>query len=72
MVRSYNEPIEQYMVVINKQGQVFSGLKYGKEHWEYDWNLYKPLSINNVQIIQRNNYNTLELIPENEFTSSFH
>ena len=54
-------------VIINKNGEVFSGLLGGYPQWSSNWNEAKPLYRENTSFICNSNPNEYELINENEF-----
>lgn len=53
-------------VVINKDGLVFAGMRYGYFYWSPDWSKAKPLLKENTGILLRD-YPELELVKEEEF-----
>jgi hypothetical protein len=57
----------QMYVIINKNGEVFSGLLGGYPQWSSNWNEAKPLYRENTSFICNSNPNEYELINENEF-----
>ena len=52
-------------VVINKEGEVFTGLYKGYAHWSYDWFDAKPLFKENTSWLLRTNPGA-EIIKEEE------
>ena len=52
-------------VIINKHGEVFTGLQRGYPVYSHDWNQAKPLNRENTTHLMKEN--GVELIPENEF-----
>jgi hypothetical protein len=65
VIRKRNKPVqEEQFVVVNKEGQVFIGLKGGYPDYSDDWSEAKPLFINNTELLLRE-YGT-ELIKESE------
>jgi hypothetical protein len=65
VIRKRNKPVqEEQFVVVNKNGQVFTGLKGGYPDYSDDWSEAKPLFINNTELLLRE-YGT-ELIKESE------
>jgi len=57
-------PTQMY-VVVNKQGQVFAGMRYGYFRWSNDWKQAKPLYEDNTQKLFQE-YSNLELVKEEE------
>jgi hypothetical protein len=65
VVRKRNKPVqEDTYVVVNKNGQVFTGLKGGYPDYSDDWSEAKPLFMNNTELLLREN--GTELIKESE------
>jgi hypothetical protein len=65
VIRKRNKPVqEESYVVVNKEGQVFSGLKGGYPEYSDDWSQAKPLFIDNTTMLLREN--GTELIKESE------
>jgi hypothetical protein len=62
--RKYPLPQQMY-VVINKEGEAFTGLKSGYTQWSYDWFNAKPLNKENTSWLLRYNPGA-ELIKEEE------
>ena len=62
------KPIDkkQYYVVLNKNGEVFTGLKKGYSDWSYNWEDAKPLKHQSTTYLKLENKN-IELIKEEEF-----
>lgn len=58
-------PPQQMYVVINREGEVFTGLYKGYAHWSYDWFEAKPLNKENTSWLLRHNPGA-ELIKEEE------
>ena len=52
--------------IINKNGEVFSGLSKGYPQWSSDWNDVKLLFRENTAFIYNTNPTEYELINENE------
>jgi hypothetical protein len=59
-----NTPSNMY-VVINKHGEVFTGLQKGYPVYSHDWSQAKPLNRENTTYLMKEK--GVELIPENEF-----
>ena len=57
--------LQQMYVVINKEGEAFTGLKSGYTQWSYDWFNAKPLNKENTSWLLRYNPGA-ELIKEEE------
>jgi hypothetical protein len=65
VIRKRNKPVkEENYVVVNKEGQVFMGLKGGYPEYSDDWSQAKPLFIDNTEILLREK--GTELIKESE------
>ena len=58
-----NEIIEYY-VVLNQDGEAFTGIKAGKFQYTADWKKAKPLPLSNTQMLMTEQGN--ELIRESE------
>ena len=54
-------------VIMNKTGEVFTGLLRGYPQWSSDWGNAKLLYRENTSFICDSNPNNYELINENEF-----
>ena len=52
-------------VVINREGEVYTGLIKGYTQWSYDWKQAKPLYVENTSILLEENIGA-ELIKEEE------
>jgi hypothetical protein len=52
-------------VVINREGEVFTGLIRGYTQWSYDWKQAKPLYVENTSRLLEENIGA-ELIKEEE------
>lgn len=52
-------------VVINREGEVFTGLIRGYTQWSYDWKSAKPLHVENTTRLLEENIGA-ELIKEEE------
>jgi hypothetical protein len=52
-------------VVINREGEVYTGLIKGYTQWSYDWKQAKPLYVENTSILLEENRGA-ELINEEE------
>jgi len=52
-------------VVINREGEVFTGLIRGYTQWSYDWKKAKPLHVENTTRLLEENIGS-ELINEEE------
>ena len=52
-------------VIINREGEVFTGLLRGYTQWSYDWKQAKPLYVENTSILLEENRGA-ELINEEE------
>ena len=52
-------------VVINREGEVFTGLIRGYTQWSYDWKSAKPLYVENTTRLLEENIGA-ELIKEEE------
>lgn len=57
---------KEYYIVLNPNGEVFTGLKKGYSNWSYDWEDAKPLEYQNTTHLKLENKN-IELIKEEEF-----
>lgn len=65
VIRKRNKPVqEERFVIVNKDGQVFSGLKGGYPEYLDDWSQAKPLFMNNTEMLLREQ--GTELIKESE------
>ena len=60
-----SRPFEQMYVVINREGEVFTGIKSGYVKWSYDWFEAKPLFKENTAWLLEFNPGA-ELIKEEE------
>ena len=58
-------PPQQMYVVINKEGEVYTGLYGGDTQWSYDWFEAKPLQKENTSWLLRHNPGA-EIIKEEE------
>lgn len=58
-------PPQQMYVVINKEGEVFTGLVRGYSQWSYDWLTAKPLHKENTTRLLEENLGA-ELIKKEE------
>ena len=63
MRRDKNEVIEYY-VVLNQDGEAFTGIKAGKFQYTADWKKAKPLPLSNTQMLMAEWGN--ELVKESE------
>lgn len=66
MKRNYRKsppPVDMY-VVVNQEGEVFTGLKGGYPHYSSNWTEAKPLCITNTKYLLREH--GTELIKESE------
>jgi hypothetical protein len=63
MRRDKNEVIEYY-VVLNQDGEAFTGMKAGKFQYTADWKKAKPLPLSNTQMLMAEWGN--ELVKESE------
>jgi hypothetical protein len=52
-------------VVINREGEVYTGLIRGYTQWSYDWKQAKPLYVENTTLLLEENMGA-ELINEKE------
>jgi hypothetical protein len=52
-------------VVINREGEVYTGLIRGYTQWSYNWQQAKPLYVENTSILLEENIGA-ELIKEEE------
>ena len=64
--RAYRKslPSTEMYVVINQNGEVFTGLRKGYPDYSYDWSQAKPLFIENTKYLLREQ--GTELIKESE------
>ena len=60
-----SESYPQMYVVVNKHGEVFTGLLKGYTQWSYDWSQAKPLLKDNTSRLLEENFGA-ELIKEEE------
>jgi len=60
-----SRPFSQMYAVINKEGEIYTGLKSGCIQWSYNWSEYKPLFEENTAWLLRFNPGA-ELIKEEE------
>lgn len=60
-----NLPSIPMYVVINREGEVFTGLVRGYSQWSYDWLKAKPLFKENTTMLLKSNTGA-ELIKEEE------
>ena len=51
--------------VLNQYGEIYSGMKYGKFQYHYDWNHGKPITKQGSTYLKLENPK-IELVPENE------
>jgi hypothetical protein len=58
-------PPSPMYVVINREGEVFTGLIKGYSQWSYDWLKAKPLYKENTTMLLKSNIGA-ELIKEEE------
>ena len=54
----------EYYVVVNQDGEVYTGLRGGKFQYSHDWPKAKPLGLSNTHYLMREKGN--ELIKESE------
>jgi hypothetical protein len=54
----------EYYVVVNQDGEVYTGLRGGKFQYSHDWSKAKPLDLSNTFYLMREKGN--ELIKESE------
>ena len=66
MRRRKDLEIEPFYVVLNQQGEVFSGLLGGYPNWSLNWNEAKPLCYTNTSMLKMYD-SKVELIKEEEF-----
>ena len=65
IIRKRNKPVqEEQFIVVNRDGQVFIGLKGGYPDYSDDWSQAKPLFIDNTKYLLREQ--GTELIKESE------
>ncbi len=57
-------PFQEMYVIINQNGEVFTGLKKGYPEYSWDWSQAKPLFIENTKHLLRET--GTELIKESE------
>ena len=64
--KSYKKyiPPEEMYVIVNQNGEVFTGLKGGYPHYSNDWSQAKPLCKENTTLLLRDT--KTELIKESE------
>jgi len=55
---------EQHYVVVNQDGEVFTGMKAGQFQYTADWNEAKPLPLSNTTMLMTDPRN--ELVKEEE------
>jgi hypothetical protein len=60
-----SSPSQQMYVVVNREGEVFTGLIRGYTQWSYDWKQAKPLHVENTTRLLEENRGA-ELIKEEE------
>jgi hypothetical protein len=60
-----SSPPPQMYVVINREGEVYTGLIGGYTQWSYDWKQAKPLHVENTTRLLEENIGA-ELIKEEE------
>ena len=60
-----SSPSQQMYVVVNREGEVFTGLIRGYTQWSYDWKQAKPLHVENTTRLLEENMGA-ELIKEEE------
>ena len=58
-------PSQQMFVIINREGEVYTGLLNGYTQWSYDWKQAKPLHVENTTRLLEENIGS-ELIKEEE------
>ena len=58
-------PSQQMFVIINREGEVYTGLLNGYTQWSYDWKQAKPLHVENTTRLLEENMGA-ELIKEEE------
>jgi hypothetical protein len=66
MIKRQKEEKQQFYVVLNQNGEVFSGLLGGYPNWSFNWDEAKPLGYTNTSILKRYD-SKIELIKEEEF-----
>ena len=54
----------EYYVIVNQDGEVYTGLRGGKFQYSHDWSKAKPLGLSNTQYLMKEKGN--ELIKESE------
>jgi hypothetical protein len=65
VIRKRNKPVrEENYIIVNKDGQVFTGLKSGYPNYSDDWSEAKPLFMENTEMLLREH--GTELIKESE------
>jgi len=65
VIRKRNKPVrEENYIIVNKDGQVFTGLKSGYPNYSDDWSEAKPLFMDNTEMLLREK--GTELIKESE------
>ena len=60
-----SSPPQQMFVIINREGEVYTGLLNGYTQWSYDWKQAKPLHVENTTRLLEENMES-ELIKEEE------
>lgn len=60
-----SSPPQQMYVIINREGEVYTGLLNGYTQWSYDWKQAKPLHVENTTRLLEENMES-ELIKEEE------
>jgi hypothetical protein len=66
MRKRQKEEKQQFYVVLNQNGEVFSGLLGGYPNWSVDWSEAKPLGYTNTSMLKMYD-SKIELIKEEEF-----
>lgn len=64
MKNKRKHPISENYVVVNQDGEVFTGLRYGSFEYSSDWSKAKPLDLPSTHYLMRVKGN--ELIKESE------
>lgn len=62
--QQFNTPM---YAIVNKNGEVFAGLRSGHPHWSANWDEAKFLELANTTYIYDNNPNEYELINREQF-----
>ena len=66
MIKKQKEKKQQFYIVLNQNGEVFSGLLGGYPNWSLNWDEAKSLGYTNTSILRRYD-SKIELIKEEEF-----